>query len=82
MWIADRWKDYSVLDTSEGEKLERWGRYILLRPDPQVIWSTTKTIPEWLEVREKEPEKWSKLSDELKEAVIICEQLLKEGAVS
>ncbi len=47
MWIADRWKDYSVLDTSEGEKLERWGKYILLRPDPQVIWSTPKTIPEW-----------------------------------
>ena len=38
MWIADKWRDYEVLDTSDGEKLERWGRYILVRPDPQVIW--------------------------------------------
>ncbi len=42
MWIADHWKDYEVIDTSCGEKLERWGRYILLRPDPQVIWETEK----------------------------------------
>ena len=40
MWIANRWKDYEVLDTSNGEKLERWGSYILRRPDPQVIWNT------------------------------------------
>lgn len=47
MWIADHWKDYEVLDTSCGEKLERWGKYILLRPDPQVIWSTSKNAKEW-----------------------------------
>ena len=47
MWIADHWKDYEVLDTSSGEKLERWGDYILVRPDPQVIWKTEKTVPEW-----------------------------------
>ena len=47
MWIADHWKDYEVLDTSHGEKLERWGKYILVRPDPQVIWDTPKTLPEW-----------------------------------
>lgn len=47
MWIADQWKDYEVIDTSCGEKLERWGRYILLRPDPQVIWKTEKNVPEW-----------------------------------
>ena len=47
MWIADHWKDYEVIDTSCGEKLERWGRYILLRPDPQVIWETEKNVPEW-----------------------------------
>ncbi|MBR4341453.1 MAG: class I SAM-dependent methyltransferase [Lachnospiraceae bacterium] len=47
MWIADKWKDYEVLDCSGGEKLERWGKYILLRPDPQVIWDTPKEIPEW-----------------------------------
>ena len=40
MWIADRWHDYEVIDTSNGEKLERWGSYILRRPDPQVIWNT------------------------------------------
>lgn len=47
MWIANNWKDYEVIDTSGGEKLERWGNYILLRPDPQVIWDTPKEVPEW-----------------------------------
>ena len=47
MWIADGWKDYQVLDTSAGEKLERWGKYILVRPDPQVIWDAGHTAPEW-----------------------------------
>ena len=45
MWIADGWKDYEVLDTSSGEKLERWGQYNLVRPDPQVIWDTAHTMP-------------------------------------
>lgn len=47
MWIADHWKDYEVLDTSGGEKLERWGDYILVRPDPQVIWSTPHDHRGW-----------------------------------
>ena len=47
MWIADKWKDYEVLDTSSGEKCERWGNYILVRPDPQVIWNTPHDIKEW-----------------------------------
>ena len=47
MWIADNWKDYEVIDTSSGEKLERWGDYILVRPDPQVIWNTKKRNPLW-----------------------------------
>ena len=47
MWIADNWKDYEVIDTSRGEKLERWGKYILLRPDPQVIWNTPREVKEW-----------------------------------
>ena len=47
MWIADGWKEYQVLDASGGEKLEQWGDYVLLRPDPQVIWNTEKKIPEW-----------------------------------
>ena len=47
MWIADGWKEYEVLDASGGEKLERWGSYVLLRPDPQVIWNTEKKAAEW-----------------------------------
>ena len=47
MWIADGWKDYEVIDTSSGEKLERWGDYILVRPDPQVIWNTEKKNYGW-----------------------------------
>ena len=47
MWIAENWKDYEVIDTSNGEKLERWGKYILLRPDPQVLWDTPKKNPAW-----------------------------------
>ena len=47
MWIAKDWKDYEVIDCSDGEKLERWGDYILLRPDPQVIWNTKKEDRRW-----------------------------------
>lgn len=47
MWIADRWKDYCVIDCSAGEKLEHWGPYTLVRPDPQVIWDTPKTDKGW-----------------------------------
>jgi len=47
MWIADNWNDYEVLDTSTGEKLERWGDYLLVRPDPQVIWESDKKNPGW-----------------------------------
>ena len=47
MFIADQWKDYELLDTSDGERLERWGRYILVRPDPQIIWHGVKTHPLW-----------------------------------
>ena len=47
MWLADDWKDYEVIDCSQGEKLERWGRYLLVRPDPQVIWDTPKGHKGW-----------------------------------
>ncbi len=47
MWIADNWKDYEVIDCSKGEKLERWGDYILVRPDPQVIWDTPRADKDW-----------------------------------
>ena len=42
MRIAKDWKQFEVIDTSNGEKLERWGQVILTRPDPQVIWNTPK----------------------------------------
>ena len=38
MYIAQNWQDYQVIDTGNGDKIERWGQYILRRPDPQVIW--------------------------------------------
>lgn len=41
------WKDYELLDTSAGERLERWGDVILIRPDPQIIWDTPKKNPLW-----------------------------------
>lgn len=44
MKIADSWKDYIVLDTGAGEKLEKWGKYIMLRPDPQIIWDMDKDL--------------------------------------
>lgn len=47
MWIADNWKEYELLDASDGERLERWGKYILVRPDPQVIWRGERKAAEW-----------------------------------
>jgi 23S rRNA (cytosine1962-C5)-methyltransferase len=49
MIISNDWKDYEILDTSDGEKLERWGKVILRRPDPQIIWNTEKS-KEWNKV--------------------------------
>ena len=47
MWIADGWKDYELLDASDGERLERWGSYILRRPDPQIIWKGAAKERSW-----------------------------------
>ena len=47
MLLADGWKDYELLDTGGGEKLERWGKYILRRPDPQAIWPVTGNEKIW-----------------------------------
>ncbi len=44
---AKSWVDYELLDASDGERLERWGEFILIRPDPQVVWTTPKTHPMW-----------------------------------
>lgn len=47
MWVCNQWKDYELLDASDGEKLERWGKYILIRPDPQVLWNGVKNSRFW-----------------------------------
>ena len=47
MWIADKWADYELLDCSGGERLERWGRYTLVRPDPQAIWRSPREHSGW-----------------------------------
>ncbi len=47
MLIADQWQDYELLDMGNGEKLERWGKYILRRPDPQVIWPASAEKSLW-----------------------------------
>ena len=47
MRITDAWKDYELIDCSDGERLERWGDIILIRPDPQVIWKGEKYSQLW-----------------------------------
>ena len=47
MWIADGWKDYELIDCGRGEKLERWGDKLLVRPDPQAIWNTPRAHRGW-----------------------------------
>jgi len=49
MWISDNWVDYELLDCSDGEKLERWDQYVLIRPEPQAIWKTAREHPCWQE---------------------------------
>lgn len=47
MWVSDNWQDYELIDCGKGEKLERWGDRILVRPDPQAIWNTPRDHPMW-----------------------------------
>lgn len=47
MRAADKWIDYELIDTSRGERLERWGDIILIRPDPQILWDTPRKDPRW-----------------------------------
>ncbi len=72
---ATSWKDYELIDTSSGQRLERWGNIILVRPDPQIIWNTPKDNPLWNDydaiyyrsntgggkwkIKNKIPESWS-----------------------
>ena len=71
---ADTWKDYELLDATGGNRLERWGETLLVRPDPQVVWKTPQQSPLWAkadaiyhrsnqgggewEYRRRLPEKW------------------------
>ncbi len=74
MYFSENWKEYELLDASDGERLERWGKYILVRPDPQIIWKNTKEHPLWNKadgiyrrssgggggwVKSKMPEQWT-----------------------
>lgn len=47
MWISDKWEDFEVIDAADGQRLERWGKYRLIRPDPQVVWHTPRVCREW-----------------------------------
>ena len=47
MWLSDKWIDYELIDCGRGEKLERWGDQLLVRPDPQAIWNTPRSHPGW-----------------------------------
>ncbi|HKM32554.1 MAG TPA: class I SAM-dependent methyltransferase [Oscillospiraceae bacterium] len=47
MRISSDWRDYRLIDTSDGERLEQWGNITLIRPDPQIIWKTPKTASQW-----------------------------------
>ncbi len=49
MWVSDKWRDFELIDCSDGEKLERWGDFYLVRPDPQAIWSTPRRNKHWLD---------------------------------
>ncbi len=74
MWCSENWIDYELLDASDGERLERWGKYILIRPDPQIIWKNAARHPAWKNadgiyrrsnnggggwVKQKTPESWN-----------------------
>ena len=47
MRVCEKWKEYEILDTSSGDKLERWGNVTLVRPDPQIIWKSPKRSDMW-----------------------------------
>ncbi|MCR4436591.1 MAG: class I SAM-dependent methyltransferase [Clostridiales bacterium] len=47
MLVAEDWIDYELMDTGNGERLERWGKYVLIRPDPQVIWPRNENEDRW-----------------------------------
>lgn len=81
MWCSDDWKEYELIDAEGGERLERWGKYILVRPDPQIIWKGERKNKLWKNadgiyrrssgggggwVKSKMPEQWTLDYGELK----------------
>lgn len=82
MLLADDWKEYELIDTGDGEKLERWGDYVLRRPDPQIIWPMKGEAVNWQkadanyhrsqsgggnwEYKRKLPQRWTISYDKLK----------------
>jgi 23S rRNA (cytosine1962-C5)-methyltransferase len=53
MRVSSNWNDYELIDASSGERLERWGDIILIRPDPQIIWNTKRVNPLWKQAHAK-----------------------------
>ena len=49
MRVTEFWKDYELIDADSGERLERWGDIILIRPDPQIIWSGKRKDKRWFD---------------------------------
>lgn len=47
MWYSDNWKEYELIDAAEGQRLERWGKYTFVRPDPQAVWGDRSKNPLW-----------------------------------
>lgn len=82
MYVANQWTDYEVIDTGDGDKLERWGKYVLRRPDPQIIWPIHDESGDWKradghyhrsnsgggqwEMRDSLPERWTIAYGDLK----------------
>ena len=91
MRAADNWKDYELIDATDGNRLERWGKTILVRPDPQVIWKTGESSPLWKsanavyhrsasgggqwEYRRRMPEKWQLTYGDI--CMVVYNQLFK-----
>lgn len=75
IFVSDKWKDYELIDAGSGERLERWGKVILRRPDPQIIWPLKKETNKWKnadahyhrsssggghwEIKNRHPERWT-----------------------
>ena len=83
MWVSDKWQDYELIDCGRGEKLERWGDRILVRPDPQAIWDTPRDNPLWRRPNARYARsstgggQWEK--KDVPETVELCWALRKDG---